>query len=103
MFEYKVRCRHKLGWKEFKLYADTDIEEFFNRNSIDYVRNITDTVENRQLQENKRLNNIMNRIDSFVDRTVEIIKQQPTGDDEWILERLNGIKYLIELKENNND
>ena len=50
-------------------------------------------------KENKRLNNIINRIYNFVDRTIEIVKQQPTGDDEWILERLNGIKYLIELKE----
>lgn len=60
---------------------------------------------NKQLEEkNKeidRLNNIINQIDNFVDRTIEIIKQQPTGDDEWILERLNGIKYLTELKENN--
>lgn len=45
----------------------------------------------------------MNRIYNFVDRTIEIVKQQPTGDDEWILERLNGIKYLTELKENNKD
>lgn len=50
-------------------------------------------------EEIDRLNNIINQIDNFVDRTIEIIKQQPTGDDEWILERLNGIKYLIELKE----
>ena len=50
-------------------------------------------------KEIERLNNIINRIDSFVDRTIEVIKQQPTGDDEWILERLNGIKYLIELKD----
>ena len=48
-----------------------------------------------------RLNNIINRIDSFVDRTITVIKQQPSGNDEWILERLNGIKYLTELKENN--
>ena len=46
-----------------------------------------------------RLNNIINRIDNFVDRTIEVIKQQPSGNDEWILERLNGIKYLTELKE----
>lgn len=46
-----------------------------------------------------RLNNIINRIDNFVDRTIEVIKHQPTGNDEWILERLNGIKYLKELKE----
>lgn len=46
-----------------------------------------------------RLNNIINRIDNFVDRTIEVIKQQPSDNDEWILERLNGIKYLKELKE----
>lgn len=54
-------------------------------------------------QEIERLNNIMNRIDNFVDRTIEAIKQQPTGDDEWILERLNGIKYLIELKDSDKE
>ena len=52
------------------------------------------------LKEIDRLNNIINRIDNFVDRTIEVIKQQPSGNDEWILERLNGIKYLTELKEN---
>lgn len=51
------------------------------------------------IEELDRLNNIINRIDNFVDRTIEVIKQQPSGNDEWILERLNGIKYLIELKE----
>ena len=65
---------------------------------------VFDTPELKEYVENKdkeidRLNNIINQIDNFVDRTIEIIKQQPTGDDEWILERLNGIKYLIELKE----
>lgn len=50
-----------------------------------------------------RLNNIINRIDNFVDRTIEVIKHQPSDNDEWILERLNGIKHLIELKENNKD
>lgn len=53
--------------------------------------------------ERDRVNNIINRIDNFVDRTIELIKQQPSDNDEWILERLNGIKHLIELKENNKD
>lgn len=57
------------------------------------------TLYDKAEDEIERLNNIINRIDSFVDRTIEVIKQQPTGDDEWILERLNGIKYLIELKD----
>ena len=50
--------------------------------------------------ENNRLNNIINRIDNFVDKTIEVIKQQPLGNDEWILERLNGIKYLTQGSEN---
>ena len=53
------------------------------------------------IKELERLNNIINCIDNFVDRTIEVIKQQPSDNDEWILERLNGIKYLKELKENN--
>lgn len=63
LFEYKVRARHRLGWKEFSFYATTEIEEFLNRNSIDYVRNATDTVESRLFKENKRLNNIINELE----------------------------------------
>ena len=66
LFEYKVRARHRLGWKEFSFYATTDIEEFLNRNSIDYVRNATDTVENRLFKENKRLNNIINELEKWL-------------------------------------
>lgn len=62
------------------------------------IKDLQQKVEQLML-EIDRLNNIINRIDSFVDRTIEVIKQQSTGDDEWILERLNGIKYLTELKE----
>lgn len=39
-FEYKVRAKHKLGFKEFTFYATTDIEEFLNRNNIKYVRDM---------------------------------------------------------------
>lgn len=67
LFEYKVRTRHRLGWKEFSFYATTDIEEFLNRNSIDYVRNITDTIEHRQLKEIERLNNVINEFDKWLD------------------------------------
>ena len=67
LFEYKVRARHRLGWKEFTFYATTDIEEFLNRNSIDYVRNATDTVENRLFKENKRLNNIIKEVREYIE------------------------------------
>ena len=75
LFEYKVRAIHRLGWKEFSFYATTKIEEFLNRNSIDYVRNMTDTVENRLFKENKRLNNIINELESQLQQKENIIKE----------------------------
>ena len=48
-----------------------------------------------QQQEIERLNNIIKHTDSWIDRTIEIIKQQPSEDDTWILERLNGIKQCL--------
>lgn len=41
---------------------------------------------------------LQSRIDKAVDftnRTIEVIKQQPSGNDEWILGRLNGINYCL--------
>ena len=61
-----------------------------------------ETLVYEQWDEIERLNNIIKYTDSLVDRTIEIIKQQPSEDDTWILERLNGIKQClneIELKE----
>lgn len=48
-----------------------------------------------QDKEIERLNNIIKYTDSWIDRTIEIIKQQPSEDDTWILERLNGIKQCL--------
>ena len=31
-----------------------------------------------------------------IDLVIELIKQQPTEDDIWILNRLNGFKYLLQ-------
>lgn len=46
-------------------------------------------------KENRELKNIIKHTDSWIDRTIEIIKQQPSEDDTWILERLNGIKQCL--------
>ena len=46
-------------------------------------------------KEIKRLNNIIEHTDIWIDRTIEIIKQQPSEDDTWILERLNSIKQCL--------
>lgn len=33
---------------------------------------------------------------SWTNRMIEIIKQQPSEDDTWILENLHSIKYLLQ-------
>ena len=71
LFEYKVRAKHKLGFKEFSFYATTEIEEFLNRNNIEYVRNMTDTVENRLFKENKRLENIIKEVREYIEENQE--------------------------------
>ena len=50
-------------------------------------------------EEIERLNNIIKHTDSWIDRTIEIIKQQPSENDTWILERLNGIKQCLKGSE----
>ena len=52
----------------------------------------------------ERLNNIIKHTDSWIDRTIaeetiKIIKQQPSEDDTWILERLYGIKQCLQGSE----
>ena len=88
LFEYTVRARHRLGWKEFSFYATTDIEEFLNRNSIDYVRNMTDTVEHRQLKEIERLNNIINEFEEWLNAKYEEMH------DIWYIKVLNKLQEL---------
>ena len=71
LFEYKVRYRYKTGYKEFSFYATTEIEEFLNRNNIEYVRNMTDTVESRLFKEIERLNNIINELEKWLEERNE--------------------------------
>lgn len=43
-------------------------------------------------------NQLKNKIDgavSLIDRTIEIIQQQPTKDDSYILSRLYGIRFAL--------
>lgn len=93
LFEYKVRARHRLGWKEFSFYATTEIEEFLNRNSIEYVRNMTDTVEHRLLKE----------IDKLVDTNEDINREfsQYKYESKKEIKRLNNIikRFEEDLRE----
>lgn len=37
----------------------------------------------------------INRTLNMIETTIEIIKMQPSDDDTWILERLNGFKKIL--------
>lgn len=75
---------------------------------IYYITNLQE--ENKRLKEQaKKDNHILGcnfaqknkyksrneKAKSLTNRTIEIIKQQPSENDEWILERLNGINYCL--------
>ena len=66
-----------------------------NYNEIEDLDYCLKLLEKRD-KEIERLNNIIKHTDSWLNRTIEIIKQQPSEDDTWILERLNGIKQCLQ-------
>ena len=54
-------------------------------------------VENLQ-QENRKQKEIIDETINAIDLVIELIKQQPTKNDRWILDRLNGFKIILEDK-----
>ena len=50
-------------------------------------------------QENKKQKEVIDEAINAIDLVIELIKQQPTKDDRWILDRLNGFKIILEDKE----
>ncbi len=47
----------------------------------------------------KKQKEVIDRTINAIDLVIELIKQQPTEDDKWILDRLNGFKIILEDKE----
>ena len=50
-------------------------------------------------QQVKKQKEVIDRTINAIDLVIELIKQQPTEDDKWILDRLNGFKIILEDKE----
>ena len=111
---YKESCiemnNEEISYKmSIPMFEDGELERFDNNiHSIieEYSKMqlhkkdqiLTQWIIMKQEQEIERLNNIIKHTDSWIDRTIEIIKQQPSEDDTWILERLNGIKKCLKGK-----
>lgn len=50
-------------------------------------------------QENRKQKEVIDETINAIDLVIELIKQQPTEDDRWILDRLNGFKIILEEEE----
>lgn len=50
-------------------------------------------------QQCKKQKEVISKTINSIDLVIELIKQQPTEDDRWILDRLNGFKIILEDKE----
>ena len=73
----------------------------------DYITNLQQLYENA-LKVNQNSHKYITELETKIyscldgiDRTIEIIKQQPTKDDSWILSRLYGFKYALNGSDNN--
>ena len=62
------------------------------------INELVDYINNLQ-QENRKQKEIIDETINAIDLVIELIKQQPTEDDRWILDRLNGFKIILEDKE----
>lgn len=62
------------------------------------TRWIDPTIEELKTQLQQK-ENIIKEVRNWVNSTIDIIKQQPTGNDEWILERLNSFISLLDKGE----
>jgi hypothetical protein len=52
--------------------------------------------ENKTLKENAENNDkVIDKTINDIDLVIELIKQQPTEDDSWILDRLNAFKIIL--------
>ena len=49
-------------------------------------------------EESQKQKEVIDKAINAIDLVVEIIKQQPTKDDRWILDKLNGFKIILEDK-----
>lgn len=50
-------------------------------------------------EESQKQKEVIDKTINAIDLVIELIKQQPTEDDRWILDRLNGFKIILEDKE----
>lgn len=51
----------------------------------------------------KQRDEVIDETINDINLAIELIKQQPTNDDSWILGRLNGFKYILQRYKGDNN
>lgn len=81
---------------------DTNLGKvFINNHEITDIDTFFKVAEEttRLLEQVKKQKEVIDKTINAIDLVIELIKQQPTEDDRWILDRLNGFKIILEDKE----
>lgn len=80
-------------FKTDRVSADEEYQLVCQRNylSTKYIEDLE--------QQCKKQKEVISKTINAIDLVIELIKQQPTEDDRWILDRLNGFKIILEDKE----
>lgn len=71
------------------------------------INNLTDYFSNNEIKfhvlksdyELKKQQEIIDRTINDINLAIEVIKQQPTEDDSWILDKLRGVLQILDDKE----
>ena len=86
--------------KEYKK-AINELADSYELHLKQWAKRCIDTINeyttNLQ-QENKKQKEVIDKAINDIDLVIELIKQQPTEDDTWILNRLNAFKNILEEK-----
>lgn len=78
--------------KLFMIIRKTDLLNYDEKNELQlYLMHLKEQV--------KKQKEVIDKTINAIDLVIELIKQQPTEDDRWILDRLNGFKIILEDKE----
>lgn len=77
--------------KLFMIIRKTDLLNYDEKNELQlYLMHLKEQV--------KKQKEVIDKTINAIDLVIELIKQQPTEDDRWILDRLNGFKIILENK-----
>ena len=73
----------------------------YNRTIEEVRKNETKLINEIKVleQQCKKQKEVISKTINSIDLVIELMKQQPTKDDRWILDRLNGFKIILEDKE----